>query len=190
MSGQGCGGCGRCCRWGSSPHGGSGRRPRRGLGSWESQCMWPAIKAKGTGEGWKQSCEVSEGPGAWSLGTDGGDRAAREVGGVSKRAQGQQGHLQPTACSLRKDPETQRPDSFSRACRGELRGSDNGVVHTHCPKGSVPGGPVGRLVVMSLGRQDSCSWRVWGGLQGSLCPGGVCHTSLCPSWALLSPFFA
>lgn len=45
-------------------------------------------------------------------GHNGGDRAAREArdGGGGKRIQAQGGHLQPTVCSQRKEPETQRPD--------------------------------------------------------------------------------
>lgn len=51
---------------------------------------------------------------------------------MNRRMQAQEGTLQPTASSQRKQLEGQRPDSFPghRAHRGDPRGSDNGVLQT------------------------------------------------------------
>ena len=63
---------------------------------------------------------------------------------MNRRMQAQQGHLQPTACSQRKEPEGQRPDSLPRAWgpqrRPEGLGYWGGAVR---PCVSVTGGTAG-----------------------------------------------
>lgn len=97
-------------------------------------------------------------------GHDGGDAAAREVGGKcvggckpSKAASSQ-------LPALRGKSQEARGQTLPRghgAYRGDLRGLDKGVVPT-APAWLSPEGPLDTLVVFSLGRRDSSLWVIRG----------------------------